>query len=561
MVINPLKFLPQKLKKGCGEVKIKELLKSPVPQTFKRNNARISDDEYRCILVAISRVQDEIVRLMEIDEAEGASQATYRQRLACETFIQDHQSLLHWTRRIPTELLVTIFISCTDDNTVIPWNLSQVCCRWRTIALNVPRLWRKVPFIHHFATEQRFIDFLAYDYLRRSGVESIIFSWLPSRHRLTESLYSVLLDHVGRWGDVHLILDRSQNDQLYRRFVDLNGRLPLLYALKLTFVVPPPNLSLEAFRFAPQLRYIEASDPSLLFVSPEGELLHGWPWKQVTHISTQLLWPNSLKFGQLSTLNHLVYLRLRWSWWSMLPPGDFIQVTFPACKYLHIQLHKPHGCLLVEAARSTNFLKLMHFPVLQDIFMEYAPQFFDGWIITEVSNFVQRHSTKQLHSFHWHKGMSPNPGPIYKDHALFSRLLYLPSLRLTLPCRALLKTILTHLVKDRNFMPELRKLHLLVDPSHLNDDESEGTIDVLRDIPYFCHKLDELRICVSPSSLQRISPWEIVFKLDDWEDKLLENRAGQSMPGLEEQLKNLSLNSQRGPNTHIAIGEVNLEVT
>ncbi|KAF9442153.1 hypothetical protein P691DRAFT_622505, partial [Macrolepiota fuliginosa MF-IS2] len=58
-----------------------------------------------------------------------------------EKFVRKHQTLLHWTRRSPSELLVDIFIWCTDDNTTIPWNVSQVCRRWRTIALGTPKLW------------------------------------------------------------------------------------------------------------------------------------------------------------------------------------------------------------------------------------------------------------------------------------------------------------------------------------------------------------------------------------------------------------------------------------
>ncbi|KAF9442157.1 hypothetical protein P691DRAFT_640257, partial [Macrolepiota fuliginosa MF-IS2] len=82
--------------------------------------------------------------LQEIDKIEGETQATYHHRLACQDFIDKHRSLLHWTRRLPSELLLDIFSWCTDENTLVPFNISHVCRRWRYLALGAPELWRKI---------------------------------------------------------------------------------------------------------------------------------------------------------------------------------------------------------------------------------------------------------------------------------------------------------------------------------------------------------------------------------------------------------------------------------
>ncbi|KAF9001655.1 hypothetical protein BDZ89DRAFT_670908 [Hymenopellis radicata] len=92
----------------------------------------------------------------------------------------DHvKSLLHPIRSLPEDILLAIFMLCTQGHTVppdslgiywAPWVLSQVCRRWRFIALSLPRLWTRLDLSRHYydrhwnAAVGRLLL-----YLRRSG--------------------------------------------------------------------------------------------------------------------------------------------------------------------------------------------------------------------------------------------------------------------------------------------------------------------------------------------------------------------------------------------------------
>ncbi|KAF5345828.1 hypothetical protein D9756_010891 [Leucocoprinus leucothites] len=519
----------------------KGLLKAPLPQLFQHTNARITDEEYQLILSSISRVQDEITRLTEVDAAEGPSQATYRRRQACEDFVQTHQKLLHWTRRVPLELLADIFTWCTEDNTRIPWNVSQVCRQWRAIALRTPQLWRKVPPFWNngdLTAERRLLTFLSDDYLLRSGEESIIFSWRPPL-ALVHRAYPIFWDHVERWGDVHFFI-QPYHAQLQARFIDIEGRLPLLYALKLTSCFIGPTdipISLKSFKSAPRLRYMQVNDFSSLFVSPAGQLLHNWPWKQVTHFDVLFLQAESLNFETLSGFRHVTYAKLDWrSWPPTMPQADPLPAAFQSCKYLH--LHLP-------GTDSYNFLRIILFPVLEDLFIYYNRHpVQDGWFIDELTRFIQRHSA-HMRSLHWHRVAEYNSlPPIYQsipvETMLFDHLNHLPSLRLTLPSRHLLQHILKSLGTDGTFMPKLRKLHITVDAQFFKDYEVQWITEALKNA-LGQRELDEICLRISRKSTDqaRVPPWEIVFKLDGWERRLKEDYLKQAELEIENQVNKI----------------------
>ncbi|KXN92705.1 hypothetical protein AN958_06983 [Leucoagaricus sp. SymC.cos] len=477
----------------------------------------------------------------------------YQRRRACETFIRDHQTLLHWTRRLPSELLSDIFFWCTDDNTSIPWNVSQVCHRWRKVALHIPRLWRKIPVIGRrprltLAAERRLFAFLSQDYLLRSGEESIIFSWNPF-YKLANQFYSLFLCHAERWGDVNLTIDFVQI-----RFDDLEGRLPLLYALRLIALLSlPPDISLQAFKSAPRLKYLVTSDSNNLFVSDHAQLLHGWPWRQVTHLDTHLTTPDALTVASLDGFDHLVFIRLEWSFWPWIFPTVHHQVIFRLCKHLHIQIRRPKGALNVSAD-STNFLKLMHFPVLEDLFICYFPSAYDEWVVVELEIFIRRHATRHLRSLHWHKEAAYRPlpselGAICVEKSIFNRMAHLSALLLTTPSRDLLKHVLTGLGTDEDFMVGLQKLHFTVNARDFQDFEIQWITQGLRKIADSGREFDEVCLRMSPSSsvndAPAIQPWEIVFKLDGWEAQLLDDSKQKGVVALENQLGNLPLAPQR----------------
>ncbi|KAE9400643.1 hypothetical protein BT96DRAFT_818902, partial [Gymnopus androsaceus JB14] len=75
-------------------------------------------------------------------------QALATRRSTIRSFIRSHNALLSPMRRLPAEVLSEIFFHClpTDRNPVrsikeAPLLFTRVCSRWRSIALESPRLW------------------------------------------------------------------------------------------------------------------------------------------------------------------------------------------------------------------------------------------------------------------------------------------------------------------------------------------------------------------------------------------------------------------------------------
>ncbi|KAJ7656105.1 hypothetical protein DFH06DRAFT_1132585 [Mycena polygramma] len=75
-----------------------------------------------------------------------------------QTILESFRGALSAMRSLPAEILGQIFIDCRDDNLDEPWYettdpyhaptvLTQVCSRWRLVALHTPQLWNNVPLL------------------------------------------------------------------------------------------------------------------------------------------------------------------------------------------------------------------------------------------------------------------------------------------------------------------------------------------------------------------------------------------------------------------------------
>lgn len=90
----------------------------------------------------------------EMARVESALDDLRRQRNYISTQIRRCQSTFARHRDLPSEILSAIFLACNGGNPLWlvcqfephtpPWNVSQVCRKWRSVALDTPDLWRHI---------------------------------------------------------------------------------------------------------------------------------------------------------------------------------------------------------------------------------------------------------------------------------------------------------------------------------------------------------------------------------------------------------------------------------
>ncbi|KDR67810.1 hypothetical protein GALMADRAFT_1063002 [Galerina marginata CBS 339.88] len=129
---------------------------SPVPHLLKSNTAP-TEQERQKIEECLCVTRGQAVNLQELLQGNRSFDDSEQSQIVrdlhfTETFIFTHQSLLSLLRILPDELLVLIFLFCLPDLDSQPWGprpwstipsfrLSQVCSKWRSIALDTPNLW------------------------------------------------------------------------------------------------------------------------------------------------------------------------------------------------------------------------------------------------------------------------------------------------------------------------------------------------------------------------------------------------------------------------------------
>ncbi|KAF8555363.1 hypothetical protein OG21DRAFT_1507775 [Imleria badia] len=148
--------------------------------------------------------------------------------------------------RLPTEILVAIFIFCArdyhtkDHSLSLPtWlNVSYVCRHWREVALNYPTLWTYVSTMPHRWTEE---------FLDRSRKASLkIRVRLPYAKDASRWLDTVekVMHHVERIQELSLDLPDAYSDKVLLR---LSSRAPRLQNLKISLRNYPSESSVVLF--------------------------------------------------------------------------------------------------------------------------------------------------------------------------------------------------------------------------------------------------------------------------------------------------------------------------
>jgi len=170
---------------------------SAVPHLFL-SNLPPSEIEVDLILSIVSSAESDLSQIRRQLKADLKNQALGNQLRTYENYITRHQSILSPLRRLPLELLYQIFDFFVppqvplnrpynhDRWSDLPWGISQVCRRWRTITLSMPLLWSKIPSVTQhmkYGTSQSFLEFYTNFLLRSASLPIRVFvSWKDCGH-------------------------------------------------------------------------------------------------------------------------------------------------------------------------------------------------------------------------------------------------------------------------------------------------------------------------------------------------------------------------------------------
>ncbi|KAJ7182406.1 hypothetical protein C8R43DRAFT_967156 [Mycena crocata] len=172
--------------------------------------------------------------------------------------IERCNQLLAPIRRIPTEILITIFACYADLGNAIPptprgfssmrdgvWALGHVCGHWRAVALSTPALWSCFSF--RCATDRsKYASALTEEFLRRSGNHSLTIDFScferdnENWHLHCRAVFGELLARSRQWE----VATFHPPKHLYDDMHTIEGNLPLLKELTLS---PMPGRDYIAF--------------------------------------------------------------------------------------------------------------------------------------------------------------------------------------------------------------------------------------------------------------------------------------------------------------------------
>jgi len=178
---------------------------------------------------------------------------------------------------LPTEIVAEIFVQflpvyplCPPSTGLLsPTLLTQICGRWREIALETPMLWRAISLSLYAILFHRQHPIL--DFLGRSGCCPLsIQSDNGDLVAPVPEVFAAVVPHRARWEHLHLYLSPQQ-----LRTID--GPMPLLRYLYLSLDDEPDPVGIVAFREMPLLRSV-----ILTAYAPSNIDL---PWAQLTSLT------------------------------------------------------------------------------------------------------------------------------------------------------------------------------------------------------------------------------------------------------------------------------------
>ncbi|KAK1215205.1 hypothetical protein PQX77_022193, partial [Marasmius sp. AFHP31] len=163
-----------------------------------------------------------------IDRLQASIDTLKSKRRELDALSPAYKSVLNPCRQLPNEILAKIFILCVDrdismledaittlgnsvypstlDTKRSPWVLSQVCVRWRNLALSLPKLWSTIDLYWTPNLKQPchapFIDRRLAQTLQRAGNRPLSISWRHMSCR--DTTFSVLCSRAFQWKEARI---------------------------------------------------------------------------------------------------------------------------------------------------------------------------------------------------------------------------------------------------------------------------------------------------------------------------------------------------------------------
>jgi hypothetical protein len=320
-------------------------LRSPVP-TLLRSNLEPTEIEKASILDAIRSCETKLFAISHVRDYPTIEARDYYMR-----FLTSHRAILSVIRRIPNELLDTIFTTVAEINGGQPWTLGLVCRRWWIVALSsIPQI-RPGGEYAIISWKKSVSSSMMNPYMSRLPKQISISihnvdPTLGAKPYRAEASHSSLSLASNRWVLLSLDLGNTNFTTLSQT---IRNNLPLLRSLKIKL-----NSKLEgglggflnAFENAPQLREIEVEAHSSHFlVVPWGQITRYVERCQMSVALTRLIRDDSILEDltyivssttihfPTATLKHLKYLDIR-----APDAGLYYTLRLPALKCVRLQL-------------------------------------------------------------------------------------------------------------------------------------------------------------------------------------------------------------------------------
>ncbi|KIY70717.1 hypothetical protein CYLTODRAFT_487867 [Cylindrobasidium torrendii FP15055 ss-10] len=328
-----------------------------------------------------------------------------------------HRSILSPLRSLPSELLQEIFMLCVPKPCIIsskeaPLRLGQVCSRWRSIALQTPKLWSN---LHVVVPGQFGVPLVPQRNINYDRFRLAFSEWMArtSNHSLQLSIFcrgneraqdppdiasyepalilrDILQRYAPRCESLNLMITPVLSKMLLSDFQCDN--LPLLETLYVDFEVPlnamsfvnvnevdmAPSETFPILNQAPRLRRVSYTSHSIRYTPPD--ISKDFPLAQLTHLqlssSRGLCECSADLVSILSQCPELIYFRL----WgptsrsttfapSTPAPAGTTRITLPRLRTLEIHLRGQR----TDNTNLPDFFDAAHMPALETLIVGTTP--------------------------------------------------------------------------------------------------------------------------------------------------------------------------------------------
>ncbi|KAJ8514199.1 hypothetical protein ONZ45_g8250 [Pleurotus djamor] len=234
---------------------------------------------------SINLIKDE---LHAIDDYLVMLQDTEQQ---LEDELDQYQCVLAPIRRLPHEILSTIFTACVDDDMDVlcnpldqrepPWVLGRVCRLWKSIADSTPVIWSRIRIeLRDFSPLNTSSLRTITQFFQRTGNHPIRLA-VDFSHYDSHPVIDIIIAHATQWQEVSLTL---MNASAWTRLSSIRHNLPLLRHLRLQLgYLWRSSPSLPSHLSYPTDIFAHASALRSLELVPYERL--SLPWPQIRHLT------------------------------------------------------------------------------------------------------------------------------------------------------------------------------------------------------------------------------------------------------------------------------------